>query len=72
MFKDAQETLNTLTTDGKSAVQISANDLYHPNFTVMYYQTRIGVVFLIILTPLFGMLMVLYTLISYEVFLRMN
>lgn len=72
VFKDAQETLNTLTTDGKSAVQISANDLYHPNFTVMYYQTRIGVVFLIILTPLFGMLMVLYTLISYEVFLRMN
>gem|GEM_PF-835724 len=72
VLKDAQTTLNTLTTDGQNPVQISADDLYHPAFTVMYYQTRIGVVFLIILTPLFGMFTVLYTLISYEVFLRMN
>lgn len=74
VLKDAQGTLDTLTLDGTKVnpVQISANDLYHPTYTVMYYQTRIGVVFLIILTPMFGMFMVVYTLISYEVFLRMN
>ena len=33
----------------------TVNDYYQPNFTKAFYQTRIGAVFLIILTPIFGL-----------------
>jgi hypothetical protein len=51
-------------------VQISVDDLYHPNYTNSFEQTRIGSIFKIILTPIFGILFIAASVIGY-CFLRM-
>lgn len=74
-FKDQESVKNALMRDDNGTqvpVQISVNELYHPNYTTMFQQTRIGSIFLIILTPIFGIVFITSSLIRYSVFLKMN
>ncbi|MCL6429010.1 hypothetical protein LT335_00571 [Spiroplasma sp. JKS002669] len=75
MFKDSDSVRNTLMkneNDTQVPVQISVDDLYHPNYTKMFQQTRIGAIFLIILTPIFGIVFIASSLVGYSVLLKMN
>lgn len=69
IFKDqeaAKKTLITQDETGKDvAIQVSGSDFYHPNFTNGFMQTRIGAVFLIILTPLAGLVFIGVNLVNY-------
>lgn len=69
VFKDkeaAKKTLMTQDETGKEVpIQVSGSDFYHPNFTNGFQQTRIGAVFLIILTPLFALVFIGVNLVNY-------
>lgn len=71
VFKDVNAVNQALKNNGE-IVQISAADLYHPNYTTMFQQTRIGAIFLIILTPIFGIVFIVASLVRYSVLLKMN
>lgn len=72
IFKDVASVNETLKNDDGTTVQISVDDLYHPNYTKMFQQTRIGAIFLIILTPIFGIIFIASSLVGYSVLLKMN
>ncbi len=75
MFKDNDSVRNILMRNENGTqvpVQISVADLYHPNYTTMFQQTRIGSIFLIILTPIFGIVFIASGLVGYSVLLKMN
>lgn len=75
LFKDVDSVKDTLMRNENGTqvpVQISVADLYHPNYTTMFQQTRIGSIFLIILTPIFGVTFISSSLVGYSVFLRMS
>ncbi|AHF60644.1 hypothetical protein P344_01170 [Spiroplasma mirum ATCC 29335] len=53
-------------TDSVTRKEIATvNDYYQPNFTKAFYQTLIGAVFLIILTPIFGLVFIGLTTYGY-------
>lgn len=72
VFKNATSVISTVKNADGTSVQISSTDLYHPNYTTMFQQTRIGAIFLVIFTPIFGIIFIIASLIEYSVFLRMN
>lgn len=71
-FKDAdsvKETLLVKDAEGNDVpVQVSIDDLYHPNYTKAFEQTRVGAIFLIILTPIFGLVFISFSLSGYYFF----
>lgn len=62
VFKDNESVKKILLTTDENGneipVQVSINNFYHPNFTNGFEQTRIGAIFLIILTPIFGVVFI--------------
>lgn len=69
VIKDKEAAKKTLmTTDENGAevpIQVSGSDFYHPNFTSGFEQTRIGAIFLIVLTPLSGLVFIAVNLVNY-------